>query len=346
MRCLIVAEYWSSSQAWLIAGLQLLNEKELEGWTFTCTDPRWFRGNADELLKSTCEAVEFTHLVTAYTQLSRNSFDAVLTGETSEVLWVLPGFAVKPNVILLEASDLSYLSYHHVTNPCLSRILKSQYPSFPLWVGDRFELTSLRPELENKVVPWPYFGANPQEFDTPPWTDPDDGKLFFSGWWAPAVRPRCIDKLLRAGVPFTGGLHQREEHSTINVESGDYHPATFAPRVGRRAWLEEVSRCGAALDLPGNGQLTHRFVEAMMLGCPVIALRREIRYAGRAPTDDEVAWCSEDDLVDEALRLLADRERRRQLGAAGRAYYEKFLSPRAHALRFIEVLNETVGEVR
>lgn len=342
MKCLIIVEYWSPSIAWLLAGLQELSSDELGEWTFVCTDSRWLRGNSDDVLSKENDLIRFENLIGAYGDLARGEFDCVLISETSEILWALPGYRDLPRVIIMDAGDSDFASSLYFQHPCVKLVLKVQYPSYGVYVGDNVALRRAYQNEVDMMIPWPYFGAQTSHRDKFSWQEPEsDPKVFFHGWFSPPIRAQSVDALLKAGVPFEGGLHGRDEHPYIKWDHSQYDPRITASRIDRQEWLNNLTHCGLALDLPGNGQLTYRFVEALMLGCPVIAKSRQVVYHGRKAAQDEVCWYdTQEELIERSFTLLDNPKKRKELGEAGHRYYEKYLSPQSHARLFLKTIDQ------
>jgi hypothetical protein len=93
------------------------------------------------------------------------------------------------------------------------------------------------------------------------------------------------------------------------------------------AYLREAARSRVCLDLPGNGDMCHRLVDYLAIGCcvvrpePLTVLPQEltdglnIRYFRRDLSD----------LVDVCAELVADPARCREIGLAAREYYDRYL---------------------
>jgi glycosyltransferase involved in cell wall biosynthesis len=94
-------------------------------------------------------------------------------------------------------------------------------------------------------------------------------------------------------------------------------------------YLREMARARVCIDLPGRGPFCYRLVEAMALGCCVVAVPHRARLPVRLAADVEIAYCAPDlsDLADVCLRYVEDADARDALGSAAAAYFDRNLHP-------------------
>ena len=106
------------------------------------------------------------------------------------------------------------------------------------------------------------------------------------------------------------------------------------------AFLSDAARSRVCLDLPGNGDLCHRLVEYLGLGCCVV--RPQPKAVLHIPlVDDEHVVCFKrdlSDLVEVRERLLADPARQERIGAAARALFDGHLHRDQLAGHWLQVL--------
>jgi glycosyl transferase family 1 len=108
------------------------------------------------------------------------------------------------------------------------------------------------------------------------------------------------------------------------------------------SYLREAAQSMVCLDLPGNGDLCHRLVEYLAIGCCVV--RPQLATELPAPLRDGIELCcvSPDlsDLVDVCADLVADPARRDALGHAARAYYDEHLAAPRLAVWYVQQMLE------
>ncbi|MGZ4168709.1 MAG: glycosyltransferase family protein [Solirubrobacteraceae bacterium] len=135
--------------------------------------------------------------------------------------------------------------------------------------------------------------------------------------YAPEVRRRAVE-MLRAQEQF------RYEGSL-----------TLLPYS---AYLREAALSHVCIDLPGNGDMCHRLIDYLAIGCCIV--RPAARTTLPEPLADgvHIRYVREDlsDLVDACEALVRDTEAAARIGRAARAYYDRHLRADALAAYYLE----------
>lgn len=97
----------------------------------------------------------------------------------------------------------------------------------------------------------------------------------------------------------------------------------------RSQYLRDLARSRIAIDLPGQGPLCHRLLDALAIGTCVVGIRPKVRLPAPLESGVHLVWVQDEmqDLVDTCSGLLRDETTRARLGAAARDYYDRFLHP-------------------
>jgi glycosyltransferase involved in cell wall biosynthesis len=115
--------------------------------------------------------------------------------------------------------------------------------------------------------------------------------------------------------------------------------------VSRDEALARCAQADIAIDQLKIGWYGGFAVEAMALGKPVLCHVQD-ESPGDNPFGRELGLVrtTATSLVDDLIALIEDPERRRQAGAAGRAFVERHHDPRAVARRVLDGLVEVPGD--
>src|SRR4029077_9133550 len=94
-------------------------------------------------------------------------------------------------------------------------------------------------------------------------------------------------------------------------------------------YLREMARARVCVDLPGQGPFCYRLVEALALGCCVVAAPHRAVLPVPLRAGMEIAYCAPDlsDLAAVCCRYVEDVDARRALGFAAAAYFDRHLHP-------------------
>lgn len=95
------------------------------------------------------------------------------------------------------------------------------------------------------------------------------------------------------------------------------------------AYLRETALSRVCLDLPGNGDMCHRLVDYLAVGCAVVRPQPETVLPVPLTDDVNIRFAERDlsNLVELCAELLADEERRNRIALAARDYHERYLRP-------------------
>ncbi|MGZ4179180.1 MAG: glycosyltransferase [Solirubrobacteraceae bacterium] len=93
------------------------------------------------------------------------------------------------------------------------------------------------------------------------------------------------------------------------------------------AYLREAARSRVCLDLPGNGDMCHRLVDYLAIGCCVVRPEALTRLPEELSDGVNIRYVRRDlsDLVDVCAELVGDPARAMQIGLAARDYYDRYL---------------------
>jgi hypothetical protein len=93
------------------------------------------------------------------------------------------------------------------------------------------------------------------------------------------------------------------------------------------AYLREAARSRVCLDLPGNGDMCHRLVDYLAIGCCVVRPEPLTRLPVQLTDGLNIRYARRDlsNLVDVCAELVGDPARAKQTGLAAREYYERYL---------------------
>jgi Glycosyl transferases group 1 len=93
------------------------------------------------------------------------------------------------------------------------------------------------------------------------------------------------------------------------------------------AYLREAARSRVCLDLPGNGDMCHRLVDYLAIGCCVVRPEPLARLPEQLTDGLNIRYARRDlsDLVDACAELVGDPARATEIGLAAREYYDRYL---------------------
>jgi hypothetical protein len=93
------------------------------------------------------------------------------------------------------------------------------------------------------------------------------------------------------------------------------------------AYLREAARSRVCLDLPGNGDMCHRLVDYLAIGCCVVRPAPLTQLPVDLADGHNIRYVQRDlsDLVDVCAELVADPARSVEIGLAAREYYDRYL---------------------
>jgi hypothetical protein len=137
-------------------------------------------------------------------------------------------------------------------------------------------------------------------------------------------RPR-FDVYGRFGLSYAPEI-RRAAVETLRAQDEFRYEGTLA-LLPYSAYLREAALSRVCLDLPGNGDLCHRLVDYLAIGCCVV--RPEPRTRLHVPLTDGVniryVHDLERDLVGACAELVAEPARAEKMGLAARDYFDRYL---------------------
>jgi glycosyltransferase involved in cell wall biosynthesis len=149
---------------------------------------------------------------------------------------------------------------------------------------------------------------------------------------------------------YLGGLRHLRDTGRARFDVYGRFGLSYAPEIRRRAvtllsdqdrfgyegsltlqpysaYLREAALSRVCIDLPGNGDMCHRLIDYLAVGCCIV--RPAARTMLTEPLADgvHVRYVREDlsDLVDACEALVRDPGAAARMGAAARAYYDRHL---------------------
>ncbi|MGH2884560.1 MAG: hypothetical protein ACRDPA_17985, partial [Solirubrobacteraceae bacterium] len=160
---------------------------------------------------------------------------------------------------------------------------------------------------------------------------------------------------------YLPALHSLREHSRPRFEVYGRFGSQYAQDTRRRAiellssqrrfrfegslmtrpysaYLRETALSQVCIDLPGNGDMCHRLVDYLAVGCTIV--RPQPQTILHVPLSDgvNIRFAAGDlsDLVDICGELLADDAQRVRLARAARDYHARYLHPDQLAGYYVE----------
>jgi hypothetical protein len=93
------------------------------------------------------------------------------------------------------------------------------------------------------------------------------------------------------------------------------------------AYLREAARSRVCIDLPGNGDMCHRLVDYLAIGCCVVRPTPLTRLPVDLTDGLNIRYVERDlsDLVDVCADLVGDPARATEIGLAAREYFDRYL---------------------
>jgi len=93
------------------------------------------------------------------------------------------------------------------------------------------------------------------------------------------------------------------------------------------AYLREAARSRVCLDLPGNGDMCHRLIDYLGIGCCVVRPAPLTRLPVELADGINIRYVQRDlsDLVEVCAELVADPSGATEIGMAARDYYDRYL---------------------
>jgi hypothetical protein len=93
------------------------------------------------------------------------------------------------------------------------------------------------------------------------------------------------------------------------------------------AYLREAARSRVCIDLPGNGDMCHRLIDYLAIGCCVVRPEPFTRLPEDLTDGLNIRYVRRDlsDLVDACAELVGDPAGAAHIGLAARAYYDRYL---------------------
>jgi glycosyl transferase family 1 len=93
------------------------------------------------------------------------------------------------------------------------------------------------------------------------------------------------------------------------------------------AYLREAAQSRVCIDLPGNGDMCHRLIEYLAIGCCVVRPAPLTRLPVELTDGVNIRYVQRDlsDLVDVCAELIGDPARTTDIGLAARDYYDRYL---------------------
>jgi hypothetical protein len=115
--------------------------------------------------------------------------------------------------------------------------------------------------------------------------------------------------------------------------------------TGYADFLTDAATARVCVDLPGNGDMCHRLIEYLALGCCVVRPEPETRLHVDLEHDRHVVHFKPDasDVVDVCSALLEDEPRRERIAAGAREHFDRYLHRDQLAGYYLDRIVATLG---
>jgi glycosyltransferase involved in cell wall biosynthesis len=162
--------------------------------------------------------------------------------------------------------------------------------------------------------------------------------FFFNGWHDDdGTRMKCVRK----------AKTQKEWKARVGLQPFKHHTTVPKYLEDRRMDYEEhlKTQCRSRINLalPGGRALPYcsfRHVELWAMGCFILSTAPNLILPGEADKCMGIFKRDMSDFVEQVNYYLEHDEEREQIAQAGRDYFDKYLTPKAHAEYFIKVFNK------
>ena len=163
--------------------------------------------------------------------------------------------------------------------------------------------------------------------------------FMFIGWHDDdGTRMECVREARQQPWKDLTGLMPFKHHTTVPEK-------LEVPRMPYLEHLEAQSRSKICLALPGGRALPYcsfRQVELWGMGCAVLSVRPDCVLPGD-PLKGIIPFKKDmSDFVRVVDHYLKDDEARERIAAAGRNYFEEFLTPKANALYILKIISKRI----
>jgi hypothetical protein len=150
--------------------------------------------------------------------------------------------------------------------------------------------------------------------------------------------PPRFDVYGRFSAGYAPGVRQTAVELMRNQQRVRYEGELALLRYS--AYLKEAARSLVCLDLPGNGDMCHRLVDYLAIGCCIVRPQPVTRLPVPLTDGVNVRYVATDlsDLVDTCAELVADPDRSRAMGLAAAEYFDTHLQSEALAAWYISQL--------
>jgi hypothetical protein len=138
---------------------------------------------------------------------------------------------------------------------------------------------------------------------------------------------RRYDLYGRFGSSYATGLRRTAVDLVSSQDRFHYEGALVLLPYG--PYLREAALSHVCLDLPGNGDMCHRLVDYLAIGCCVVRPAPSTRLHVPLHDGEQICYCREDmsDLVEVCGELVDDPARSDRIGQAGCEYFDRYLHP-------------------
>lgn len=110
-------------------------------------------------------------------------------------------------------------------------------------------------------------------------------------------------------------------------------------------YLSEAARSRVCIDLPGNGDMSHRLIDYLAIGCCVVRPEPATRLPTPLTDGVDIRYVAPDlsDLVDACDDLVHDPVAAERMGLAAREYFDRHLHVESLAAHYIDLLLAGLG---
>ena len=138
-------------------------------------------------------------------------------------------------------------------------------------------------------------------------------------------RRRCIEVYGRFGITYATE-YRRTAVQALSAQTRFQYEGSLK-LLPYAAYLRETAQSRVCIDLPGNGDMCHRLIEYLAIGCCVVRPAPLTRLPVELTDGLNIRYAQRDlsDLVDVCAELIGDPARATGIGLAARDYYDRYL---------------------
>jgi hypothetical protein len=158
----------------------------------------------------------------------------------------------------------------------------------------------------------------------------------------------------RFGMKWGGQEARQRAHDLLSARADFVYEGSLFRYPGGpdalpyRKHLFEIPRAKVCVDMPGQGDLTTRFLDYLAIGACVVKPPPQSRLPVRLVDGVHVPYCSRDlsDLGDVCAQLVRDDETRETIALNARDFFDRPLHRRQLAARYVDAITDARAEAQ